>query len=320
MQITFKRVALVAVTLCPISAAATCDVTGATPEGGQVVICAGSEPNGFVGTLFRDRLSIFPGAFIDRAIAEDTIQLGAGNDSLTMAGGEVSSLENDCIGLGDDADTAVLLGGTLLCGDDGVDAGDASTVAGGNQIELRGATIVSDGDGIDANEGDDTIIMSAGSITVTGGRFRDYGIAAEGGNDSIVLSGGSITVPATSGAAVSAGNGSDRVDIAGPIALNSIINGDEESGDDGSTDTLRFSLTVPGPQADLVRQALNAASSAAGSVDINGRTYRWQNFERIEVAISDAAAPVPINSIESLLVLLLLCGFLGVHHIGRQKA
>ena len=320
MQITLKNVALLAVALCPLSAAATCDVIGATPEGGQVVPCAGADPNGFDGTLFRDTLSILPGASINRATAEDTIDLGAGNDSLTMAGGEISSLNDDCIGLGDDADTAVLQDGTLLCGDDGVDAGDASTVAGGNQIELRGVTIVSGGDGIDTNEGDDTIIMSAGSITVTGSRFRDYGIAAEDGNDSIVLSGGAITVPATSGAAVSGGNGSDRVDIAGPIALNNIINGDEESGSDGSTDTLRFSLTLPGTQADLARQALLAADPAAGSVNIDGQTYRWANFERIEVAISDAAAPVPVNSVGSILALLLLCGLFGVNRLSRQKA
>lgn len=319
MQITLKHVAVLALTLCPISAAATCDVTGATPEGGQVVACDGAEPNGFDGTLFRDTLTILPGASINRAIAEDTIVLGAGNDSLTMAGGEVSSLDDDCIGLGDDADTAVLQEGTLQCGDDGVDAGDASTVAGGNQIELRGVTIVSGGDGIDANGGDDTIIMSAGSITVTGTRFRDYGIAAEGGNDSIILSGGSITVSATSGAAVSGGNGSDRVDIAGPIALNSIINGDEESGDDGGTDILRFSLKLPRLQADLARQALSAANPAAGSVDIDGQTYRWANFEHIEVAISEAAVPVPVNSIGSLFALLVFCGLLGTHHIGRRK-
>lgn len=291
----------------PFSAYATCDVTGATVENGEVVVCTGIETNGYLGTDERDTVDVQLGATVGLP-SDKIIDMLLGNDEVTINGGTVTGL-NDCVDGGEGDDVLVINSGICTSTDgDGLRGAEDA-----DRIEMHGGTMTVADDGLEGDDGNDVIIMTGGTLVVTGTEENNYGIGADQGEDTITVSGGSITVPVTSGAAIWAGDDDDQVELAGPVRLVGIVDGGD------GTDTLRFSMRIPIAQVDAVNSALVAAAPASGSITINGLDYTWTNFESIEAAVgASPPASIPASPFWSLVVLSGLLGLSGLRRLGSR--
>ena len=306
-KVLLMGLSLLGLSILPLSAYATCDATGETPEGGEVVVCTGSETMGYDDTAFRDTVDVPAGATVGNIVG-DTIEMTVGDDEVTINGGSVTS-DADCIEGGDDADTIIINSGTMTCGSDGIRGQN-----GADRIEMHGGTITAtDGDGLEGDDGEDVIIMTGGSVVVMG-IDASHGIEADDGNDTVTVSGGSISVSNAAFAAIDGGDEDDLVEIAGDVALVGTIDGGDDS------DTLRFSMAIPGAQVAAVNAALESADPASGSITINGMDYIWVNFEAIEAAVS-ASEPlvVPTSPFWSLAALAGLLGLIGWRRLGSRR-
>ena len=283
---------------------ADCAVTGATPQGGEVVTCTGSDTDGYDGTGNRDTLTVAVGANVDRLAGGDTVNMNGGNDEVTVNGGSVNS-DTDCFEGNDGADQLIMNSGTLTCDSDGIKG-----VGGADRIEFHGGSITVGADGLEGDAGDDVIIMTGGTITLQTG--ADSAIEADEDNDTVTLSGG--TIDATNGAnAVDAGSGNDVVEFSGDVTVVGVIDGDAD------TDTLRFSMQITQGDAVVINQQLAAANPASDSIMINGNTYTWINFESIDAAVGaptrGPAIPVPVDGRWALLALLALLALVAARRL-----
>jgi len=251
---------------------AACTTTGAaTGTGGDIVVCNASDTDGYTGTVNGDDITVPAGATVSNTGTNDTIVTNGGGDTITINGGSVTS------------------GGKAIRAGSGSDT-----------ITINSGTVTADSHAIEGQGGNDTIIVNGGNITSTTGRA----IRGLGGNDTITLNGGTITGVTT---AINANAGDDIVTIGGNVVVNGIIDG----GNGGSNnDALVFTMAVPESQLNALQTALLAKNPANDSITINGLTYTWSNFEGIQADLI-AIAPVPSLTMWSLLMLILLLGFLG---------
>jgi hypothetical protein len=214
--------------------------------------------------------------FLD--ITTGTIETLGGVDSFNMNGGTVGDAESPVsIFLGGGADTFTMTGGTVFGSVFGQGGGNTLTVSGGtidqsifagsenDTVTISGtANIVgstADPDAIGLEAGDDTFLMTGGSIgaavsgnegddtmTVQGGSIADFLFGNEG-DDTIDVSGGTVsgvvggdigndtlTIRGTGTVfAVSGGEGNDTVTVADTATISDLVELDE--GDDTFTMT-----------------------------------------------------------------------------------
>ena len=171
------------------SAIADCAVTGATPSGGEIVNCTGTDLDGYSGTINIDEVSIQVGAIL--------------------------SGPSHVISPGDGDDTVTMFGGSIVAGGDGLKGG-----LGNDTITFLGGSMDVDGDGIDGDSGDDTITVSGGTINST----NDDGIDGGSGNDIISISGATVTSSASDGENINANSGNDTVILGTGANINATIN------------------------------------------------------------------------------------------------
>ncbi len=257
---------------------AQCVVTGPTQAGGEAVECAGNDNNGVITTNNPDMVVVQPGSNITSDLADGTIQtlddddnvqinggtiintavlgpghedgvnLGDGNDILNMIAGTINASE-DCLEGDFGNDTITVSGGMLHCVDDGICGAEGNDV-----ITVTGGVVIGDEDGIDAEPGNDVVSVSNATVETRGGGSTDTAIETDSGDDTVKLGTGAI--------------------ILGLI--------------DGGTniDTLIFEMSVLSNQVGAICAQLEAANPAAGSIEINGLFYEWEDFEIIQCNIS----------------------------------
>ncbi|MCX7544333.1 hypothetical protein [Marinicella gelatinilytica] len=205
------------------TAQADCAVTGATGSGGEIVMCTGTDTDGYDGTLFIDDLTIPSGAVVSRA-SGDTINLSDGNDVVLISGGTVTS-NSDPI----------------------------ETEDGDDYVTMTSGSLIGDSDGIRLNDGNDTIIITGGVITGNG----DDGVEGDGGNDTIIISGAVIT---GSDAAIEADSGDDLVEIGDNTTINGMMDGGTDvdtlrfsmTVPPGDLASLQSALSAANPAADSI--------------------------------------------------------------------
>lgn len=117
------------------SAHAGCAITGTTGSGGEIVMCTGTETNGYSGTTFGDNVTVPAGATVSNG-AVDTIELGDGDDVMLISGGTITS------------------------GEDAIEAGSGDDV-----ITMTSGSVIGDSDGIRLGSGNDTLIITGGIVT-----------------------------------------------------------------------------------------------------------------------------------------------------------
>jgi uncharacterized protein with beta-barrel porin domain len=160
-----------------------------------------------------------------------------GEDTLTMLGGVVDSLEGgddddtfqssgtvgDLVGgLGND--TIFVNGGTVsnVFGDDGddlivVNVGSVQRIegaAGADQVEVKGGTVTF----LDGGEDEDAVIISGGAVTTVNSDNGDDTVSVSGGSvDTLLTAAGGDTIVVSSGTigTVNSGDGDDTINISG---------------------------------------------------------------------------------------------------------
>ncbi len=224
------------------NANADCAVTGTPGSTGQVIECSGADTNGYLGTAYPDDVSV---------VADATVSIDIG----------------DAIDTNSAADTITVNGGSIYAPARGIDGGGGPDTITINDGSVSGSA------GIVGNTGDDSITINGGSVTAT-----STAIDGISGDDTITINGGIIS---GAGRAVRGGGDNDTVILAGDSNITGLIQADGTALG-GTADILRFAMTVPADDLAALQADLLAAVPAGGSIDINGYTYSWENFETIE--------------------------------------
>ncbi|MFD1981329.1 autotransporter [Mesorhizobium newzealandense] len=141
------------------------------------------------------------------------IDLGEGNNSLEMTGGEI---DGSVIG-GDGIDTITIGNDTSVTdGNSGVVTGSVFTNGGADIVTIKNGAIVygdsEGGDAIGLGNGDDQFTMTGGIL--------DGSLSGDGGNDTLEISGGTIHSYVTGNA------GDDHITINGNAVVDLYVDGD----------------------------------------------------------------------------------------------
>lgn len=169
------------------TAYADCAVTGTTGSGGEIVMCTGTDADGYTGTAFGDDITVPAGATVDHPTS-DTIDLRDGDDVMLISGGTITS------------------------GEDAIEAGDGDDV-----IIMTSGSIIAASDGIRLQGGNDTLIITGGVVT----GIANQGIEGGSGNDFISISNAVIS----GDGAIEAGSGDDVVEIGNNVTINGLLDG-----------------------------------------------------------------------------------------------
>ena len=181
-------------------------LTGTTTNPSPEIVTPGTDPNylyeetNFVSLGAGDDTVNFSGGTLDGSLL-----LGDGNDTLNMTGGTItgSVFADDAIA-GDDT---LNIGGTSII-DGTVFAGagnDTVTISGNARIGLALGEV----DSVGLEEGDDTFVMTGGTLT--------GGVSGGTGNDTLSFSGGTV------GDFVAGGDGDDRVFVSGNVVITNLV-------------------------------------------------------------------------------------------------
>ena len=337
------RISLVLITLLALSFAYTdqasaqgCVVTGATPDGGEVVNCSGTDTDGITTTNQGDEVTVEEDADISRT-GDNVIDTLEGDDVVRVNGGRIEGLgpTDVCVKMGEGNNEFHMTAGTLIGQEEGIDI----IGLGRSKITIEGGTIdVTDGneEAIDGATGPDEVYIMGGLII-----GADAAIMTRQGNDIIIITGGRIVQTDSSDQTVDGGSDDDLISVSnavvdGTLAQNNeAINGD--SGDDtvklgtgavilGKSsggedfDTLVFEMEVREEQIDSICSQILSLDPNAGSITINGLFYEWIEFEVIKCEIKPVVGkPIPTLSQWGLIAMVGLIGIAGVLFAVRRR-
>lgn len=173
------------------TAQADCAVTGTTGSGGEIVMCTGSDTDGYDGTPNGDDITVPVGATVDHPTS-DTIDLVGGDDVMLISGGTITS------------------------GSDAVETG-----SGNDTVTMTSGSVTGDSDGFRLQGGDDSIIVTGGIITGT----ADQGIQTGPGNDYISISNATVT----GDGALEGESDNDIIELGDNAVVNGLIDGGSET-------------------------------------------------------------------------------------------
>lgn len=252
---------------------AQCNTVGMTADGGEVVLCSGSETNGLDTTDFQD--------------------------AVTMQGGNMTDVGIVVAGTRDGDDT-ININSYQITGSICIDSGD-----GNDTIEGINANLDCSRDCINATRGNDTIIFTDSNLDCEG----PSGINAASDNDTIILENTRIS---SEGTAVNAASGDDQITLGDNVELiRSTGPGDNITCSTGF-DILTFAMTVPDNQLAALSAEIAAADPANGNITINGLYYEWNACEVLENRLNaQSSSPVPTLSEWGMIAMAAILGIFG---------
>ena len=198
-----------------------CIVVGATPGGGEEIVCTGNEANELIATDFPDLITLQPGSNI--TTAGQSIRLQAGDDTINSSNASVTS-DSICI----------------------------TDSSGSDNINIAGSNITCGFDCINGASGDDNIIISDSILQCDG----PSGINGASNNDIINLENVQISANITP---VNAASGDDQIIIGNNVLLTTPGDCCANISCSSGFDTLTFAMIVPAGQlAQLSAQLASA--------------------------------------------------------------
>lgn len=273
-----------------------CTVSGSTGSGGEVVSCAGTDNDGYLGTDFGDEITIQTGA--DVSDDDPAIDSGGGEDEIVMQGGMVMSTNSNAIDAGSDNDIVTINGGTVT----GALGSAIELGSGVDTLIVTGGTITALSDGVHDVE----------SVQITGGMIYSGdqdGIDTSDGNDNVSISNATVQSDGAdpSANAIELNSGDDTLTLGSGANIVGQIDGRDD------TDTLVFAMEVPAMELAAVQAAIAGADPAGDTLMINGLTYTFINFESLidNVTVPTNVLEVPTLSPNSIALFGLLLGCAG---------
>lgn len=311
---------------------AQCVVTGSTPEGGEVVVCSGTDTDGVQTTDNPDDVTIEEGSDIsdgDNRVVETL----AGNDKVLMKGGTVRGTDpsTDCIELGTGDSEFHMTGGKLMCEhavrcdepcnakitiDDGMmlDCEECINTRDGNdEITINGGMFTADDAIIQSFLGEDTIIITGGTLIQMGP--NDETVDAGDGDDFVSVSHTTIDgSTANLGQAVNGNDGDDTIKLGSGAVILGLTSGGPDF------DTLVFEMGVRPEFIDSTCANILSKNPQQDRIRINGLLYEWEDFEVILCELVPLEPkPIPTLSEWGLIGMAGLVGIAGLLAIRRRR-
>ena len=320
-------------------ALAQCNVTGMTPDGGEVVVCSGTDTNGIETTDLADEVTVNDNADLSNP-GGDVIETLNGDDYVEINGGMITGPSTDdfnCVDFGLGNNELLMTAGTLICGEGIVCAQESVckiTIEGGT---IDATTTLNDGgEVIFTTNNDDEIYVSGGVLTATDGVIQ-----TDDGDDIIIITGGTFKQTDSSDEVIDCSDGDDLISISNALIDGSMnfpedaIDADDQDDTvklgtgaeiigliDGNRgfDTLVFEMEVPEEAVDFFCSQIFAQDPREGSVTVNGLFYEWDDFELLVCDLQPAnnIRPIPTLSKWSLLAMAGVLGIVGLLAIRRR--
>lgn len=317
---------------------AQCVVTGSTPDGGDIVICSGTDTDGITTTEQEDDVTVRTGADLSRNAAfVPVIQTQSGDDNVLIEGGMIDGSSNtaDGINMGPGSNVLHMIDGTIFA------AGECIRSEGPGNADIT----VEDGF-LDSSAGNEECIQTDignDKITVNGGEIigRDAAIQTDEGQDMVIIKGGRVFQARDSDPTIRLGPDNDFCSV-----RNAVVDGtvaefrqaiDGEEGDDRvelgtgaeilgivsggpDFDTLVFNMAVPDKFIDDICSRILAQSPAQGQVTILGLLYEWNEFEVLLCELGpDEPRPIPTLSEWGLIAMACVLGFIGLLAVRKKQ-
>lgn len=242
-------------------------------------------------------------------LGEPGIQVGDGDNLITMDGAVLLSPNNHGLQTGTGDNEIKLTDSRIECEDDCLDLG-----GGQDTIEIVRSTIVSnDNNAIDGRDGPGKNIQVRQSALRAIGSGDNFGIWVRDGDDRITLSDSVVQGNRTMGdaTAIIMGAGDDVLTIGDRVEIiGKILCGDRSSGPEAGT--IVFQMGVPAEELADINQQIENADPLGDVITINGFSYEWQDCSSLvaELSISNPLK-VPSTGIYGLFVLALLMLVMG---------
>jgi len=303
------------------------------PAGANTFVCNTNAPNPdpdglqLLGNDNNLTVNVLPGAAIDTSLQpmldDDGIELGDGNDMVTVDGGSV---------IGEDAAMNVRNGNNIITLTNAVIRGitDPAIRGGANQdnLTIENSLITSvDSDVMSLTNGEDIVTVRNSQLIVLTASGGDSAISAGNGADQVFIE-NSYLQGGTSGSgqpsAISLGNDDDTLtlgtgsELAGIVSNGSIVPGLIRCGND--FDTIVFAMAVPSDQVAEITAEIESKDHAGDSIVINRLFYQWEDCEELIPELTGGfISPVPTLSEWGLIATAGILGFIGFMVIRRRQ-
>jgi len=300
--------------LSSVSYAACPFTNGTAPGGGNTITCNTNPPNpdtnsivvGNQSTNLGDELTVNANSGIDTAGVSNAVDLGLGDDIVTING--AGSLVRGLRAITSGGALNITINGGLL---EGTNNNNVVVSSGGPNnlvdiVNMFGGRVIGTSDGFATGNGNDIINILGGSVET-----REP-IDSGAGNDQITIRNASLI---GTNNAIEASVGNDIITLGTGARIEGLIRCSS------GFDTLIFSMDVPEEALALFSSEIAAATVPDGSVTINGLFYEWRNCELLVNELNGVRVvrPIPTLSEWGLIAMAGILGVIGFFAIRRRK-
>ena len=264
-------------------------------------------------------VNMLPGSEIDTTAAStDAIDLGSGNNQITLNGAKVRALDDNGIqsgsGGGNGNNIISINDSEVRCDSDCIDLlGDGNS----NVSIFRSRIISIDNNAVNTGGGDDTIIAVDSEILAGPQCCNNFGIHTSGGEDRVTIINTRVAgfIDVGTPFAIRTGDQNDIVTLGTGARIDGLIDCGE------GFDTVVFAMEVPQDSLAFISSQLASKNPAGDNITINGLLYQWEFCEELVNELSEAAplAVVPTLSEWGLIAMAGLLGIAGFIVARRRK-
>jgi len=228
-------------------------------------------------------VNLLPGAGIDTtAIETEAIELGRGNNQVTLNGAKVRSEGDNGIqtgGGGTGENTVTVTESEIICYSDCIDIlGDGNATV--NVSKSRVESL--DNDSINTGRGNDIVTVEDSVVLAGPACCNNIGISTGDGNDEVTITNSRVAGfrDVDPPWAIILGDDDDTLTLGTGARIDGLIRCD------GGTDTINFAMAVPPASLAALGTELAGKNPAGDSIVINGYTYVWENCEELSNQLS----------------------------------
>lgn len=313
----FRKLLFTIITLFLLSSVsyAACPFTvGTAPGGGNTITCNTIAPNpdtnsivvGNQSTNLGDELTVNANSGIDTAGVSNAVDLGLGDDIVTIDG--PGSLVRGLRAITSGGALNITINGGLL---EGTNNNNVVVSSGGPNnlvdiVNMFGGRVIGTSDGFATGNGNDIINILGGSVET-----REP-IDSGAGNDQITIRNASLI---GTNNAIEASVGNDIITLGTGARIEGLISCSS------GFDTLIFSMDVPEETLALFSSEIAASGLPDGSITINGLFYEWRNCDLLVNQLNGVrnVRPIPTLSEWGLITMAGVLGIIGLLAIRRRK-
>ncbi len=232
-------------------------------------------------------VNMLPGSGIDTTEYDtDGIELGDGNNQVTMIGAELLALGENGIQMGSGGtgeNTVTVTESEIICNADCISINsDGNSVVNVSKSKIESL----DNEAIRTSDGNDIVTVTDSQILAGPQCCANYGIFTGNGNDQVTITNSRVAGfrDADPPWAILLFADDDVLTLGTGARIDGLIRCDE------GTDTINFAMSVPPASLAALGTELAGKNPAADSIIINGYTYQWENCEVLSNQLTGASS------------------------------